>query len=304
MNKTNLFKEIITDIRSWEKYKKSKEMFIPLLKYIYEINNIKFSEISSPAETSNAIFRTGDTIAKIFPPTETNLKDGGEYTAELEGIKFCKSLGINTPDIICHGTAYENLQSFPYIIMTYIDGVEADTAFLDYSKSEKIEYVLKLKEIAQIINIPTDINIPRYDDPDKLYHENWNIMPEAFREDRKRYIENADFPEAVFNQGDTGGRNVIIDKQGRLNMVDFASCLTAPWYYEIPWWDEDFLVEAYYGDYKNDEFYDVLLMDTMIYPFGAFNIKWSAKEAGVDFNSLTSVDALKNMIIKGIEGGK
>ena len=302
---TSLFKGIITDNRSWSMCWKSEDIYMPLLKYIYETSHMKFGEILTPPETSNALFRVGNSIIKIFIPPETNLKDGGEYIAELEGIKFCKNLGINTPDILCHGIINDNLYSFPYIIMTYIDGIEADTAFLEYSKSEKIEYVLKLKEIMNTISIPTNINIRRYDEPYFINHVNWNSMSESFREDRKNYLANANIPEPVFNQGDFGGCNVIIDKQGRLNLIDFASSLIAPYYYEMPDWDEHYLMEAYYGNYKNDEFYEISLMATLIYHFSPFfSINSFAEEAGINIADISSVSMLKNIIIKSLNSKK
>jgi len=298
--KKNLFNETITDIHSWKTYWKSEEKYMPLVKHIYEINNMEFGNISTPPKSTNPVFRVGETILKVFYPFEKTLEDGGDYTAELEGLIFCKNLGVNVPDILCNGTIYDNLCSFPYIVMTCIDGVEAETVFEKYNLLEQVEFVKQLRKLNDTISITTNINIPRYDESLRINHSNWSIMPESFREDRKRFIENYDFPEPVFNQGDFAECNIIIDKQGRLNMIDFASCLIAPRYYEMPFWDEAVLMEAYYGDYKNDCFYDALLMDTLIYFGGAFNIKNDAKILGIDFNSITSVDVLKNILIERV----
>ena len=97
--------------------------------------------------------------------------------------------------------------------------------------------------------------------------------------------------------------NVIIDKQGRLNLIDFASCLIAPWFYEMPGWDESYLMEAYYGDYMNEDFYEILIMDTLICHYSPWHsIYHLAKEVNIGVADITSVDMLKNMIIKQIEG--
>jgi len=294
---TDLFAATITDEHSWKSCWQSKETYIPLLKHIYQINKLSFGEVSTFSECSNAVFRIGETILKIFYPQETAIKDGGEYMAELEGLKFCNGLGINTPDIICNGIIHDSVYTFPYIVMNYINGIDADTAFMKYSQSEKVEHVKKLKELVDIISVPTNINIPRYDEPCRINHNFWNRMPTLFQEDRMRYIENATFPDAVFNQGDFGGQNIIIDTQGRLHMIDFASCLKAPWYYEMPIWEDSVLMDAYYGDYKNDDFYDTLLMATLVYHWSPFNIENDANDLGVDVNSITSVAALRDLLV-------
>ena len=298
--KTDLFTELITDRHSWEKCIKSGLAFIHLIHYIYKKNNIKLGEISSTPETSNAVFRIGDTIIKIFYPSEIRLTDAGEYTTELKAMEFCKNAGVYTPNVICTGTVYDKLYSFPYIVMTYINGIESDKAISGYNHSEKVEYALKLKEISDKIHVPTSIDIPRYDDPNKIDHALWKNMPESFREDRMLYISNTEFPEPVFVHGDFGGRNIIIDKKNRLHLLDFAESLIAPvQFFDLPIQGRDpIILKTYFGEYENDEFYHRVTLSYLLNWFGAVGIEWLAKEMGIDFNSIISVNLLKKLIIK------
>ena len=78
--------------------------------------------------------------------------------AELEGLIFCKNLGVNVPDIFCTGMMHDNLCSFPYIVMTCIDGVEADTVFEEYNLPDKIEFVKQLRKLNDTISITTKID--------------------------------------------------------------------------------------------------------------------------------------------------
>jgi hypothetical protein len=205
---------------------------MPLIKYIYETNRIKLGEVSATPQSSDAVFFVGDTVIKIFQPPETDFSNPNEYNIESEAMMFCKSLGVLTPDIICTGTVYDDLYTFNYNVMNYIDGIDEGEAVSGYNNSEKIEHALKLKEISGKIHIPTDINIPRYDDLCKMDHHLWNIMPESFREDRKIYLSNVKFPEPVFSQGDFGGDNMIIDKYKNIYLIDFAESMLAPYYYD------------------------------------------------------------------------
>ena len=306
MSKTKLFNEKITDWDSWSGIIESKEQpIMPLLKYIYEINNIKLENTAFVKYGFGgcSVYRAGDTIIKIFCPPEIKSPWGVLYSTELEGMKFCKNLGVLAPEIICNGTIHDGPYSFSYIVMNYIDGIRADKIIDGYSKSEKIDFALKVKEIANKIHIPTDINIPRYDDPCNINHELWNNMPKLFREDRKRYLSTVKLPELVYTHGDFGGGNIIIDKQGRLNLIDFAESLIAPYYFDGCASDDPVIMEAYYGDYKNDEFYENQIISRLIGWFNPISIKWHAEELGIDFASITSVDKLRNMIIKRINKG-
>jgi len=88
----------------------------------------------------------------------------------------------------------------------------------------------------------------------------------------------------------------------RLFLIDFAESNHAPYYYDLPLlYSEPVLMEAYYGDYKNETFYEMATMSELLSWW--CGIGWLADKAGVDIASITSVDALKNMIIKQINGG-
>jgi len=188
--------------------------------------------------------------------------------------------------------------------MSYIDGVESIRAIPGYTKSEKTEFAIKVKELANKIHVPTKIDIPHFDDLAKI-DGLWGAMPEAFREDRNHYLSSVNFSELVFAHGDLGHRKIIIDKQGCLNLIDFSESLIAPHYYDwsFIYNDDDFgndpvIMKAYFGAYKNDEFYEIQTIAWLINWFGAVFIDWRSKEMGIDPKTITSVSALKNLIIK------
>lgn len=302
MNKS-LFIESITDSFSWHKCSKSGAL-IPLLKHIYESNHIKFGDVSPIPAGVSEIFQVNNTIVKLFPPPEAKIGyDDKFYQTELSAMNFCKSAGVLTPDIICHGIVNDCVYSFPYILMVHIDGIEARKIVPNYSNAEKTDFALKLKEITSRIYIPTNIDIPRYNDSEKINSNSWNSMPEAFREDRKHYLANSKFPDPVFQHGDLWDGNIFIDKQGCLVLIDFAESLIAPSYYDmgpmiLNGGYDSIRLEAYFGDYRNDVFYDTFTTAWLLNWFGATFIEWSAKDMGIDFKSLTSVNTLKNMIVK------
>jgi len=299
MNNKKLFNEIITDRGSFDRYRNSTETFMPLIKYIYEINNIKLGEVFATPQSSDAVFRIGDTVIKIFQPPEANMGSGDrEYITEVKVMEHARNAGILVPDMIGNGTVYDEPYTFNYTVMNYIKGISANEALLNYNNAEKVDFAFKLKEIMTKFNVPNpDLPIPRFDEPGRINNIFWSRLPESFKEDRMRYIKNTVFPELVICKGDTGGQNIIIDGKGRLFLIDFAESNHAPYYYDLPLlYSEPVLMEAYYGDYKNEDFYDMVTISELISWW--CGIGGLAEETGTDIASITSVDALKNMIVK------
>lgn len=299
-----LFAEAITDSRSWEKCSETGA-FLSLLKHIYDTNHLKLGEVSAIPGVAG-VFQVGNTIVKLFQPPEANLGHERFFQTELSAMNFCKNAGVLTPEIICSGIINDCVYSFPYTVMVCIDGVEADEVISSYDKIGKIEFSLKLKEITNKIHIPTNIEIPSYDDPTKMGNKLWNHMSEPFREDRMLHLAKTKFPEPVFQHGDLWDRNIFIDKLGRLVLIDFAESLVAPSYYDIGpiilnGGYDPVRLEAYWGDYKNDAFYDQFTTAWLLNWFGAIFIEWRANEMGIDFKSIASVNALRSMVIKSFE---
>ena len=308
MKNNNLFNgEILDDNQSWQGFVRSPEAFTPLIKHIYQINNLKLDEIFYITVASNAVFRIGDKVIKIFYPPEAGFRymldcEIYEYKTELAVMNFAKNAGILTPEIICNGIVQDKRYSFGYIVMNFIDGISAENAIKGFDDKEKREFVLKFKEMIDKLHVKADIDIPRFDEPERLNHVFWNNMPELFREDRKRYLANANFPEAVITHGDLSGANIIIDKQGCINLLDFAESKFAPYYCDKCCSDDPVIIETYYGGYyKSDEFYDNTTMAELLNWWAGNSIQWQAESMGIDFATITSVNALKNMIIKRIE---
>jgi hypothetical protein len=299
----SIFNEMINRNRDWENAAKSGA-FIPLIKHIYETNHIIFGEARLISE-NNEVFQVGNTAIKLFRPPEAKLP-GYEriYETELSAMNFCKSAGVLTPDIICTGIVKDEVYSLPYTVMEYIDGSLANEIISGYDKKSKIEFSLKLKEITDKIYIPTNIDIPRYVDFDKMGSTLWSYrMPESFIEDRKQYLSKIKFPEPVFQHGDLWDGNIFVNKQGRLVLIDFAESLIAPSYYDIAplilndGWYDSVRLETYFGEYKNDIFYDNFTTAWLLNWFGAEYIILRARQTGIDFESITSVNVLRNMVV-------
>jgi len=296
-----LFHGTIADAQAWGSYHKAKAFF-PLIKYIYETNHLKFGEII-PVPGVSGVYKAGNTVVKLYYPPETELVYAKFYRTEINAMEFCKSTGVLTPEIIRTGVVRDSVYRFPYIVMANLDGIEASELLPGYDKSKKIAFSIKLKEITDKIHIKTGIDIPCYHDSLKIDSYLWARMPESFREDRKRYLAENQFPELVFQHGDLWDRNIFVDKQERLILIDFAESLIAPPCYDLgpmilngP--IDPVRLEAYLGEYRNEAFYEKFTLAWLLNWFGAIFIEWRVKELGMDMAGITSVSALKDVVVK------
>lgn len=66
---------------SWGKIFQSIEAFEPLVKYIFNRHNLTFTEIEHCTPGTNAVFKVGNYVVKIFAPKESGMDtDSDELT--------------------------------------------------------------------------------------------------------------------------------------------------------------------------------------------------------------------------------
>ena len=307
-----LFKgEILDDNQSWQSFVRSTEAFTPLIKHIYQINNMQLEEISYITVASNAVFRVGDKVIKIFYPPEAGIRDSREYETEVAVMNHADTVGILAPRIICNGVVQDGQYNFSYIITNYIEGILARDAIPKFDEKEKREFSFKMKAIMDKFNVTNNtIKIPRFDESAYLSNPVWNDSLESFNEDRNLYIKNVNFPETIVAHGDLIWANVIIDKQERIHLLDFAESIFAPYYYDwtailFLFYYDKVMIKEYFGDCTGDEFFDTLTMSFLLPSRGPGfgGMKWAiAEDFNVDVNEITKsivdVNALKNILIK------
>jgi hypothetical protein len=132
---------------------------------------------------------------------------------------------------------------------------------------------------------------------------------ESFCDDRISVIKEMSFDDLVYVHGDIHAKNMIFDSNGVIYFIDFAESHIAPYYYE--WWSIVFLLfkcnpammTAYFGDYRNEAFYDQLTKSILINEFGAVAVKEICEAMAVDTSTLTDISKLKELVICCLEDG-
>ena len=228
---TNLFTTQIKNWQDWGAVFQSIRAFAPLVGHILEKENLPFAEIENLTPGTNAVFKAGAYVVKIFAPAESGLDQTLDLITELFSTRRANALGISAPKLIADGFV-EDKYRFAYMITEYIDGVEFSEAVKIMTDDEKILFGQNLRRICDTMNMPCK----PFNAIDVINGEErqwrWNKYPERFKAERLAYIKTHDFGEKVFVHGDIGGDNIIISKQGEIYIIDFADAVLAPICYE------------------------------------------------------------------------
>lgn len=117
------------------------------------------------------------------------------------------------------------------------------------------------------------------------------------------------FDDPVYVHGDLKAANVIIGENDDIYVIDFADSHIAPVGYEWPFLvfglfgcDVE-MMEIYFGDYMNDEFYTRLTSHLLMHKFGAFILMQICELKGIPISAIADVESLYQLIKKCVQDG-
>ena len=295
---------------SWEVIKQSINAFELLIKTIF----IKHGLVYSKAENLpgvNAVFKVGDKVIKIFAPVESGFYGADYYEVETEAQSHANNVQVAFPKLLFKGII-DDKYIFRYIIMEFIDGQIAERKIASFTENEKRVFSTKLRNITNKLNVNMQSAIiPAFSLEACLSNNRWSRKDflESFYDDRISVIKEMTFDDLVYVHGDLNGKNIIIDDNGAVYIIDYAGSSIAPYYCE--WYAIVFLLfkcnptmmTAYFGDYRNEAFYNQLTKSILISEFGVVEIKEMCEAMDVDTSTLTDISKLKELIIRCLEDG-
>ncbi len=305
-----LFKENINGKESWEKLFQSTNAFTQLINEIYTRHNLKLEKIQNLTPGTNAVFRMGDKVIKIFAPIESGFSTGDDYFIELSALKHANNKNVLSPLLICADNICDKY-FFRYIIMDYIEGKEAEHKLPLYSKEQRYDFAYKLKEITQKLNIKYEQKeIPIFNINNCIENKSWDEFSKSFCEDRINHIKKNEFSNFIYNHGDLTGENIIIDNKDNIYIIDFADSKIAPYYYE--WVVIVFglfkcdltMMEIYFDNFKTDDFYNILTLSAIIHEFGAGIVKNICEMSNISKDTINNINNLKELLKNIIEKNK
>lgn len=300
----NLFTGEINNWQEWGEIFQSIPAFTPLAEYIMKKENLPLTKIENLTPGTNAVFKIGGYVIKIFAPPESGIDQSLDLQTELFATRRANDFGVSAPKLIAHGFIEDKYQ-FAYMITEYIEGAELVKAVKAMNYAEKVDIGRKLREVTDKINTPCEpfngIDVIN----DNGRYRRWDQYSEQLKAERLAYIKSRDYGEKVFVHGDLCLDNILLTPRGEIYIIDFADAVLAPQIYEHALMPFSFeldsaLIRGYFGEYDTEEFTEMCFNGLLIHDFGGDIVRDFLGQPG-EFTNLGDIrQKLKQRIEVGV----
>lgn len=303
---TNLFTNEIHDWNSWGAVYQSIEAFKPLIHEIFAREQLKGSEqISHLKPGTNAVFKAGTYVIKIFAPTSSGLNTDQDYKAERLAMQRAIDQSVRTPNIVAASKIVDKYE-FKYIIMDFIEGQSTGDAIQGFTLEQKRQFVGKLHEDMVKLNTLPDVEVGRDVIMERVIHnDRWNIVSPGVKKQVENFLYQYELGTCMYVHGDLTGDNVLIDSKEQVYIIDFADSTIAPVEYEYP----GIVFELFHSDAETvhefikcrnlnyNEFIELLFAGTLLHDFGANFVKFIyEKHTGKGIGEMSQISEFKELI--------
>ncbi|MDD4797099.1 MAG: aminoglycoside phosphotransferase family protein [Eubacteriales bacterium] len=303
----HLFTQTIAGWQSWGEVFQSIPAFTPLTEHIFAREGLPCGEISQLTPGSNAVFRVGRYVVKIFAPAQSGVDTAGDYLREMLGMRRAMELGIHIPHLVAASQLQDNYL-FRYLIMDYIDAADAKDVLGGYTPAQKLDFVGRLRADVDKLHAPL-AGFPVQDVRQRaLENPRWDVLPAAVVAQLRRLVQ-AHVPAAqVYVHGDITGENVLICADGMLHLIDFADGRIAPAGYELPpilfdLMDFDPLMVRAYLSGDAAQAADDCFWGLLLHEFGAYFVQLICRRLlGINPDELTDLMQIQAALEKFFAG--
>lgn len=228
-----LFNEPIHNWNEWGAIFQSIEAFTPLAREIFRRERLAFSGLENLTPGTNAVFRAGDYVVKIFAPRESGLEPQVDYSNESAVCGALTRWGISTPRLIAHGKI-QDTYLFYYLITEYCPGEEAGTWLKKANPSQLEDFIWQLKGLLQTLHRPAEGLIPSVNLLGRaLDNPRLERLLVSLRDEMAERAARLNLADPVLVHGDLTGENILIGADNRPIIIDCADACLAPWWYEL-----------------------------------------------------------------------
>lgn len=291
-----LFTSEIRDWATWSNVFNSTAAFAPLVSCILKKGGLPDVPPVNTTPGTNAVFKCGVTVVKIFAPAESGMDCVSDFAAELSGLEHAASRGVTAPRILGSGVI-DDKYAFRYFVMEYVDGCDFGDVRDSLNDAQKYAAGRRFRDITDRLDVPCR----RFNDVDFLKRalecRCFDSFPDSFRRERIDRLGQYS-GGGVFVHGDLNPDNIIVKEDDSLSLIDFADAIIAPRAYEdVVLMCETFKLEkpyldGYFDGITADAAADLCVYGLLIHDFGANIIRDNFGEP----ESFASVGALREKI--------
>lgn len=296
-----LFNHTISCLADWGRLFQNRAVFEPLAAHIFRENGLSFSGIDHCTPGTNAVFRAGKYILKIFAPEESEIGSESDYITEKFGLFRADQLHIAAPKLFASG-AVQDRYMFRYLILEYIDGMSLADISGELSDEARFQIGCELRNIVDKMDTPCD-PFNQHTLFGNAAEMRWNVFPIHFQKERKTYLATCDAKPGVYVHGDLNPDNILVDGNREIYIIDFADALIAPVELELAGilcdgfgFDPAYLT-GFLGAYDKEELAERLLFGLLIHDFGANIIRDNIG----DPEEIDSLDELRGSILERLK---
>lgn len=303
-----LFEKEINGWKSWGEVFQDKEAFTPLAHAILEEAGFPALPLGSLSPGTNAVFRSGGTVIKIYVPAESGYDSLPDWLNEKAVMEQAAALGVSAPKLLAAGEKQDRYL-FRWIIMEYCPGDEAGDAFAAMSPGERAAFAVRVREVLDKLNRPAPI-VGKDLKKQAAENERFGCLhPNLVKEIKRRAASlPLEQEEYVLVHGDCTGENLLV-QDGQPMLIDFADCTLAPRWYELPaavfelFRCDPCAVRAFCGDTDSDLLLQRLLDGLAVHPFGGFILHDFFLREGYALDEVCSLRHLELILRRKLFGG-
>lgn len=269
-----LFPYALDGWASWSRVFGSPECFTPLARCLFEREHLPFTALEPCRPGTNAVFRSGAYIVKIYAPAEAGVDFRTDFETELSGLRNAAQNGIPVPEVVAVG-AIEDRQLFRYLILRRIEGVPFGDIRDSLGIREKRNAAREIRSFVDRLHaLPPPEGKPEVRSAARS-NERWRLFPEPFRREHADYLANLPALPRRFVHGDLTADNVLMTPERKLFLIDFADAVAAPPEYELPpivcdlFAFEPPLLEAFFDQQSAEELAGQCVRGLLLHDFGA-----------------------------------
>ena len=219
-----LFPYALDGWASWSRVFCSPECFTPLARCLFEREHLPFTALEPCRPGTNAVFRSGAYIVKIYAPAEAGVDFRTDFETELSGLRNAAQNGIPVPEVVAAG-AIEDRRLFRYLILRRIEGVPFGDIRDSLGIREKRNAAREIRSFVDRLHaLPPPEGKPEVRSAARS-NERWRLFPEPFRREHADYLANLPALPRRFVHGDLTADNVLMTPERKLFLIDFADAV-------------------------------------------------------------------------------
>lgn len=241
-----LFSETISGWDDWCRVFQSLEAFTPLAMEICRRHGLPERPLQPLPPGTNAVFRCGDVVLKIFVPREAGFDSSVDLMREYRAGLFAATQNLCCPAVRARGEIADRYR-FGYLVFDFLPFSSVTEVFSSFSDQQRRAFALQVNELCDRLHQPTaaPCSLPHIDlIAQAKENERWRQWPRPLAKEMLSLLPAALPAHPVLVHGDLTRDNLLISQQGELFVLDFADSVLADADYELP----SIVFDLYQGD--------------------------------------------------------